>query len=130
VLKVDMLITNVQIFNVYMKQFYRGNAAIKGERFLYIGDLGKDNFDAELIIDGKDRYMIPGLIDIHMHIESTMVTPSTFSFGLIRNGVTSIVSEPHEMANVFGRRGVQEMIKASQSCVADIFYAIPSSPSA
>jgi adenine deaminase len=127
VLKVDMLITNVQIFNVYMKQFYRGHAAINGGRFIYVGDLGIDHFDAEHIIDGRDRYMIPGLIDIHMHIESTMVTPSTFSFGLIRNGVTSIVSEPHEMANVFGRRGVQEMIKASQSCVADIFYAIPSS---
>lgn len=126
-IKVDTLITNVQIFNVYMKQFYTGHAAIRDGKFLYAGNSGADEFEAGQVIDGEGRYMIPGLIDIHMHIESTMVTPSTFSFGLIRNGVTSIVTEPHEMANVFGRRGVTEMIHASQDTVADIFYAIPSS---
>ncbi len=71
--------------------------------------------------------MIPGFIDIHLHIESTMVTPASFSEGLLRNGVTTIVPEPHEMANVFGLDGVLEMIKASRECAVDMFYAIPSS---
>ncbi|MFP3415728.1 amidohydrolase family protein, partial [Bacillus sp. SIMBA_074] len=79
------------------------------------------------VLAGRGRYMIPGLVDIHLHIESTMVTPETFSYGLIQNGVTTIVPEPHEMANVFGIEGIKEMIRASQDCVVDMKYAIPSS---
>lgn len=126
-MRVDLLITDVQIYNVYRKQFFRGNAAVWNGRFLYIGDRGLETFDAAQVIDGGGKYMIPGLVDIHLHIESTMVTPQTFSYGLIRNGVTTVVSEPHEMANVFGIEGVLEMIRASEGCVADILYAVPSS---
>ncbi|SDO78703.1 adenine deaminase [Paenibacillus sp. yr247] len=124
---VDLLIENVQIYNSYFKTFVQGNAAILDGKFLYIGKRGAESFEAAERLDGEGRYMIPGLIDIHLHIESTMVTPETFSYGLIRNGVTTIVPEPHEIANVFGLDGVKEIIKASQHCVADMFYAIPSS---
>ncbi|MCY9668652.1 amidohydrolase family protein [Paenibacillus alginolyticus] len=126
-MRVDLLIENVRIYNSYFKIFIQGNAAILDGRFLYIGERAADNFEAAEHLDGQGRYMIPGLIDIHLHIESTMVTPETFSYGLIRNGVTTIVPEPHEIANVFGLDGVKEFIKASQHCVADMFYAIPSS---
>ncbi|NEW04775.1 adenine deaminase [Paenibacillus sp. SYP-B3998] len=124
---VDLLIQNVQIYNSYFKKFIQGNAAILDGKFLYIGKRGTESFEPAEQLDGKGRYLIPGLIDIHLHIESTMVTPETFSYGLIRNGVTTIVPEPHEMANVFGIDGVKEMIKASRDCVADMFYALPSS---
>lgn len=126
-MRVDLLIENVRIYNSYFKTFIQGNAAILDGRFLYIGERATDSFEAAEHLDGQGRYMIPGLIDIHLHIESTMVTPETFSYGLIRNGVTTIVPEPHEIANVFGLDGVKEFIKASQHCVADMFYAIPSS---
>ncbi|NRF91623.1 adenine deaminase [Paenibacillus frigoriresistens] len=126
-MRVDLLIENVRIYNSYFKIFIQGNAAILDGRFLYIGERAADSFEAAEHLDGQGRYMIPGLIDIHLHIESTMVTPETFSYGLIRNGVTTIVPEPHEIANVFGLDGVKEFIKASQHCVADMFYAIPSS---
>lgn len=126
-MRVDLLIENVRIYNSYFKTFILGNAAILDGRFLYIGERAADSFEAAEHLDGQGRYMIPGLIDIHLHIESTMVTPETFSYGLIRNGVTTIVPEPHEIANVFGLDGVKEFIKASQHCVADMFYAIPSS---
>lgn len=126
-MRVDLLIENVRIYNSYFKTFIQGNAAILDGRFLYIGERATDSFEAAEHLNGQGRYMIPGLIDIHLHIESTMVTPETFSYGLIRNGVTTIVPEPHEIANVFGLDGVKEFIKASQHCVADMFYAIPSS---
>lgn len=126
-MKVDLLVTNVQVFNSYFKKFIKGNAAIKDGKFLYLGERSLDSFEPKEIIDGKGRFMIPGLVDIHLHIESTMVTPATFSYGLIKNGVTTIVPEPHEMANVFGITGIKEMIAASKDCVADMFYAIPSS---
>ncbi|WP_313893971.1 adenine deaminase C-terminal domain-containing protein [Psychrobacillus sp.] len=126
-MKIDLLIKDVHVYNSAFKKFIKGNVAVVDEKFLYIGERGLETFETVQIVEGKGKYMIPGLIDIHLHIESTMVTPSTFSYGLIKNGVTTIVPEPHEMANVFGLVGVQEMIKASKNCVADMFYAIPSS---
>jgi adenine deaminase len=126
-MKIDLLVRDVQVYNSYFKKFIKGNAAIKDGKFFYIGERNLDSFEPSEIVDGKGKYMIPGLIDIHLHIESTMVTPATFSYGLIKNGVTTIVPEPHEMANVFGISGVKEMIHASKDCVADMFYAIPSS---
>ncbi|MGM7723829.1 adenine deaminase C-terminal domain-containing protein [Metabacillus sp. Hm71] len=126
-MKIDMLVVNANVYNSYFKTFDKGNVAIKDGKFLYIGKRGAETLKANEIVDGNGKYLIPGLIDIHLHIESTMVTPSTFSYGLIKNGVTTIVPEPHEMANVFGISGVTEMIKASKDCVVDMFYAIPSS---
>ncbi|WCF11057.1 amidohydrolase family protein [Paenibacillus thiaminolyticus] len=126
-MKIDLLIKEVQVFNVYLKRFVLGNVAVLDGRCLYVGQRGEETFEAAQTVEGRGRYLIPGLVDIHLHIESTMVTPHTFSHGIIRNGVTTIVSEPHEMANVFGLEGVQEMIRASEGCAADILYAIPSS---
>lgn len=126
-MKVDMLVTDVRVYNSYFKRFTKGNVAIKDGKFFYIGDRGTEYFNASNVVEGDGSYMVPGLIDIHLHIESTMVTPATFSYGLIRNGVTTIVPEPHEMANVFGLPGVKEMIRASEACEVDMFYSIPSS---
>lgn len=126
-MQVDVLIVGATIYNSYFKRFTPGNAAIVDGKFLYIGRRGAGDFEAAQVIDAAGRYMLPGLIDIHLHIESTMVTPETFSYGLIRNGVTTIVPEPHEMANVYGLSGVKEMMRASEGCTADMFYAIPSS---
>ncbi|MDO7908633.1 adenine deaminase C-terminal domain-containing protein [Paenibacillus sp. JX-17] len=123
----DLLIRNVKVYNSYYKRFEDGHVAVLEGRFLYIGQEEADAFTAGETLDGQGQYMIPGLIDIHLHIESSMVTPASFSFGLIRSGVTSIVPEPHEMANVFGVEGVLEMMKASRACAADMFYSIPSS---
>lgn len=126
-MQVDLFINNVRVYNHVQKCFERGNVAILNGKFLYSGKKGAENFQAKEVIDGKERFMVPGLIDIHLHIESTMVTPPTFSYGLIQNGVTTIVADPHEMANVFGVRGIQEMIRMGEECVADIYYGIPSS---
>jgi len=126
-MKVDMLIKEASVFNSYFKQFTKANVAVKDGKFFYIGAKGSETFEADETIEAAGMYLVPGLIDIHLHIESTMVTPATFSYGLLKNGVTTIVPEPHEMANVFGIAGVKEMIKASKNCRLDMFYAIPSS---
>ena len=123
----DQLILNAKVYNSYYKRFVAANVAVKEGRFLYIGTLGAETFVAAEIIDAGGQYLVPGLIDIHLHIESTMITPETFSYGILQHGVTTIVPEPHEMANVFGVEGVHEMIRASRDCEIDMFYAIPSS---
>ncbi|TGU59856.1 adenosine deaminase, partial [Mesorhizobium sp. M00.F.Ca.ET.186.01.1.1] len=70
-MKVDLLIQNVQVFNSYFKTFRKGNVAVLDGRFLYVGERNSETFEAGETIDGQGRYMIPGLIDIHLHIEST-----------------------------------------------------------
>ena len=77
------------------------------------------------MIDGSGMYMIPGLVDIHMHIESSMTYPAEFSRITLPYGVTTVVADAHEIANVFGLDGIQWFM--GQETKLDIFYAIPSS---
>ncbi len=74
---------------------------------------------------GEGLYLIPGLIDIHMHIESSMTTPTEFSNAALPHGTTTVVADCHEVANVFGSEGLADFMDLSS--VVDIFYAIPSS---
>lgn len=126
-MKVDLLVKNVKVFNSYLKKFKDGNVAILNNKFLYIDNNRNIEFEASSTIDGKNQYMIPGFIDIHMHIESSMMTPAPFCHHLSKNGVTTIVAEPHEIANVFGKKGIEAMIAAENSINTSIFYGIPSS---
>ena len=98
----DLCIKNVRVFNSYFRNFVEADVYIKDGKFLYIDKKFSNEVNAGKTIDGEDRYMIPGLIDIHMHIESSMVTPSAFCHYTAGNGLTTIVSEPHEIANVCG----------------------------
>lgn len=84
-----------------------------------------NNLTPETIIKAENQYMIPGLIDAHMHIESSMTTPTIFSKAVLRYGVTTVIADAHEMANVFGLDGLDEFMKAETEL--DIFHAIPSS---
>ena len=126
-MELEALIVNAKVYNSYLKKFIEANVGLTGGKFVYIGPLNDNSFQVKEVIDARGNYMIPGLIDIHLHIESTMVTPESFSYGLIKNGVTTVVADPHEMANIFGVEGIQEMIKAGRRCVADILTGIPSS---
>ena len=126
-MKVDLLVKNVKVFNSYLKKFKVGNVAILNTKFLYIDNNKNIEFEASSTIDGKNQYMIPGFIDIHMHIESSMMTTAPFCHHLSKNGVTTIVAEPHEIANVFGKKGIEAMIAAENSINTSIFYGIPSS---
>ncbi len=125
--KMDLLIKGGKVFNTYLKKFMVADMVIAGGRIFYVGDASSLDFDYQEVIAAEGRYIIPGLIDIHMHIESSMATPEAFAAAVIKNGVTTIVSEPHEMANVFGLVGIKEMIKAGTGAAVDIYYAAPSS---
>ena len=124
---VSLLIKNAKVFNTYLKKFISADVSVKDGRFYYIDRKRDADFQAEAVLDAGGMYMIPGLVDIHMHIESSMMTPEPFGNCVAAYGVTTIVSEPHEMANVKGTRGVLEMISAAKNAPIDIFYGIPSS---
>ena len=125
--KIQLLIKHAKVFNSYLKKFIDADVSVKDGKFYYIDRKHENLFDAEHTIDADGQYMIPGMVDIHMHIESSMTTPGSFGNCAAKNGVTTVVSEPHEMANVKGVRGILEMISAAKDAPIDIFYGIPSS---
>ena len=122
----DSVVRNVNVYNSYFRRFYPADVYIKDGKFLYIDKKHLNEVTADEEIDGKGRYMIPGLIDIHMHIESSLVTPEAFCAYTARNGLTTIVSEPHEIANVCGKDGIKAMIESGRKSPYDCYYAIPS----
>lgn len=124
-MEVQLIIKNLKAYNSYFKKFIQGDVVINDGKFIHIGNNYKDRLSSKNIIDGNNKYMIPGLIDIHMHIESSMTIPSEFSKVAIKQGVTTVVADPHEIANVFGIEGIKEFIKSKEKL--DIFYGIPSS---
>lgn len=125
--EMDLLIKGGKIFNSYLKKFIENDIIITEGKIYYVGDTSKLDFCYKKILEAPGKFILPGLIDIHMHIESSMATPQAFSNEIIKNGVTTIVSEPHEMANVFGIEGINEMIKNGEGAAVDIYYGVPSS---
>ena len=125
--QVSLLIRNAKVFNVYLKKFIPADVYVKGDKFYYIDRNSDAPLAADRVVDARGQYMLPGFVDVHMHIESSMMTPGPFGCFLASCGVTTIVSEPHEMANVKGIRGILEMIQAGEDSPIDIYYGIPSS---
>lgn len=124
-MKADIAIINAQVFNTFSKRFEKKNVFIVKDKFYYITADEIEDYQAAEVVDAKNQYLIPGLMDIHMHIESSMTSPSIFSEAVLTHGVTTVIADAHEIANVFGMEGLEAFF--SQPSVMDIFYAIPSS---
>lgn len=125
-IQADLLVRDVRVYNSYFKTFAHADVSVKEGKFFYIDRARSVQCEAKIVVEGMGRYLVPGLIDIHMHIESSMMTPGAFCGRLAGCGVTTIVSEPHEMANVNGVEGILDMIRAGEGSPVDIFYGIPS----
>ncbi len=111
------------VYQTHRKCFEKMDIIIQ-DKMIY--RTGKDlNGFAGQIIDCQGKYIIPGLIDIHMHIESSMTYPQEFSKMVLPYGITTVVADPHEMANVFGIDGIRAFM--DQETILDIYYGIPSS---
>ena len=122
----DLKISDVRVYNTYFKRFVPADVFVKDGMFLYIDKNRSSSITFDRTISGEGNYMIPGLIDIHMHIESSMVTPLAFCRYTAACGLTTIVSEPHEIANVSGKKAITEMIESGKQGLYDCYYAIPS----
>ena len=122
-------IKNVKVVNVFNDTIETGDIGILDDRIVCIGNL--EEHPAATVIDGKGKYALPGFIDVHMHVESSMLTPANFSRVVLENGTTSCCADPHEIANVCGMAGIQAMIDASRELPLHIYYTAPSTiPSA
>lgn len=119
----DFILKNVMVYQTFRQCFEKRDVAVAGEKFYSVSPA--ISYPGVREIDGKDRYMLPGLVDIHMHIESSMTYPGEFSRITLPYGVTTVVADAHEMANVFGMDGIRAFM--AQKTKQDIFWAIPSS---
>lgn len=121
--KIDLLIKNVNVFNTSICCFQLKDVALMGHVFYLIED--RLDIECQHIIDGMGKYMIPGLIDIHTHAESSMTYPQMFYEATLRWGTTTTVIDPHEIANVLGLEGVLAFMENAKDL--DMYFGIPSS---
>ena len=117
----DLVLKNARIVNVFTKEIESGDVAIKDGYIVSIGE-----FDGEEEIDIGGRIICPGLIDGHIHIESSMISPSEFAGAVAPHGTTAVIADPHEIANVAGEEGIRYMLEASAGLPVDIFFMLPS----
>ncbi len=105
--KADLLLKNGQVVNVFTAEVYSADIAIAGTRIVGLGE----GYEAEQIVDLDGRYVSPGFIDAHVHIESSLVPPREFSRAILPHGVTTVITDPHEIANVIGLEGIRFMLE-------------------
>lgn len=119
--KAQLVFKNGNIINVFTKEIIKADVAVDNGKIVGVGDYSGEE---EINLDGK--YISPGFIDSHVHIESSMSTPVQFARTIMPRGVTSIIADPHEIANVKGLDGVNYMVEDSRRCPLDVFFVMPS----
>ena len=119
--KAELVLKNADIINVFTNEIIKGDVAIYGGRIVGIGQYSGEE---EINLEGK--YLSPSFIDGHVHIESSMVTPSEFAKAILPRGTTTIIADPHEIANVKGIEGIEYILNESENLPLDIYVMLPS----
>ena len=117
----DIVIKNAKVINVYAASIVEGDVAISDS---YIAGIGE--YEGREEVDAKGKYLAPGFIDSHIHIESAYVSPEELGRLVVPNGGTTIIADPHEIVNVAGIDGMNYMLEAAKETVLDIKYMVPS----
>ncbi|MCR4419574.1 MAG: adenine deaminase [Clostridia bacterium] len=118
----DVLITGARVVNVFTGEILEQSVAVKDGLIAGVGDYRT----ARAVYDFSGRYLIPGLIDAHVHIESSLLTPPQFAAAYLPHGVTAVIADPHEIANVAGVDGLYYMVEAARGLPFRVFYTVPS----
>lgn len=117
----DLVIKNARIVNVFTRELLDGDIAITDGVIAGIG-----SYKGALEINARGKYACPGLIDGHVHIESSMVTPAEFARTILPFGTTTLIADPHEIANVSGINGIHFMLKYTENLPVNVFFMMPS----
>jgi adenine deaminase len=119
-IEADLVIVGSLVGNVYTGEWLEQNIALYDGVIVGLGDYAGPRMEV------PGRYLVPGFIDGHLHLESSMLTPRELARALVPLGTTTIVADPHEIANVWGTRGLDYLLAASQGLPLDIFFMLPS----
>ena len=123
----DLVIRGGQMVNVFTGEVARADIGIFGDRIAVVDFGGVFGLTAREELDARGLIAVPGFVDTHVHIESTMVTPPNFARGVLPFGTTTVVIDPHEIGNVTGRAGVEYMLRASEGLPLRVYVTVPSS---
>ena len=119
----DLLLKDAQVVNVFSGEVYAANVAIADE---WIAGVGKEYVEGKEVLDLGGLFLLPGLINGHLHLESSLLTPAEYARLALAHGTTTIVLDPHEIANVLGLPGIQALIDSSNALPLDFFFMAPS----
>ena len=117
----DLVIEGAHVFSVFTREWLELDVAVAGGRIAGLG-----SYDGGDRVDARGQYLVPGFLDAHVHIESSKLTPAEFARAVVPHGTTAVVTDPHEVANVLGREGVEWMLEASEGLPLDVFVMAPS----
>ena len=118
------LLKNGMVVNVFTGEMEKADVLLEDEKIIGVGDYSGEK--ADRIRDVKGKYLCPGFIDGHIHIESTMLLPGEFARAAVLHGTTAVIADPHEIANVCGSEGIQYMLDASEGLPLTVYVALPS----
>jgi adenine deaminase len=117
----DLLLKNAQLVNVLSAEIHAADIAVYQGRIVGFGE-----YQARRVIDLGGRFVCPGLMDAHVHLESSMVQPAEFARAVVPHGTTAVICDPHEIANVLGLDGVRYMLAASSGLALHVYVMAPS----
>ncbi len=124
--KVDLLVKNAKIVNVFSGEIHKADVAIADGIFVGFGGEGEEEYNTKNLYDAQGRYMSPGLIDGHIHIESTFLSPREFCNVVAPHGTSAVICDPHEIANVLGLKGIDYLIQSSLGLPVKFYFMMPS----
>ncbi len=119
--KAQLVFKNARVVNVYSAEIVECDVAVEGDKIVGVG-----SFSGEREIDCTDKYLCPGLIDAHLHLESTMVYPSQLVEQASLTGTTTFIVDPHEAGNVAGKAGIDFIIDATENASGNVYVMVPS----
>lgn len=119
--KPTLVLKNANVVNVFTGEIRRADVAVYRDTIIGIG-----TFSAPQEVDLAGRFLCPGFVDAHVHIESSMATPSVFAQAVLPHGTTAVVADPHEIANVCGKQGIRFMLADSKHTPLNVFFMLPS----
>ena len=117
----DLVLKNASYVNVFSNQICRGDIAVAEGLIVGLGE-----YSGEIEFDMTGKIVLPGFIDAHIHLESAMVSPKEFAKAVLPHGTTTVITDPHEIANVMGTDGVEYMLQATEGLPVDVRFMLPS----
>jgi len=119
--KAELVLKNAGIINVFTEAVEYADVAVCNGRIVGIGE-----YEGELELDCTGKYVAPGFMDGHIHLESSMLKPVEFVKAVLPHGTTAVITDPHEITNVCGLEGMEYMLKASEGLPLDVYFTVPS----
>ncbi len=119
--KADLVLKNATYVNVFSNELCQGDIAVAEGLIVGMGE-----YSGSVEVDVSGKIVLPGFVDAHIHLESSLVSPTEFAKAVLPHGTTTVITDPHEIANVMGTDGIEYMLQATEDLPVDVRFMLPS----